>query len=372
MPIGAQKRSVMLRESKSRGPIADAAGESISPSVRDALSRIKATGKTIGGKPVIEIPSRILNTNSGFAEKGLCTGPTMSAGNSCAYLCPYCYVGPMMARQPAMIAAKMAAGGMPHEDMVVRRMNAPESLRAELLTKKTGAPRKICQVPHVVYTSPLVDCAATIELARETLEMCLVVLENTVWHIRLLSKSTFLPYIAQRIPEEHQQRMIYGVSTGTLDDKLGRSEQGTPLVSKRIASLRKLQDMGCRTFGMICPVLPQRDYDRFAQEAAEAIDFEACEHVWVEVLNPRGASMHRTYEALRALGYEWESDQLELARQNYANVWEDYARHTFLAFSEIVPPAKLRFLQYPIPQHLEWWKAHERQGAVLLGSAAHG
>ena len=97
--------------------------------------------------------------------------------------------------------------------------------------------------------------------------------------------------------------MIYGVSTGTLDDNLARSfEQGTPLPSKRVASLHWLQNNGYRTFGMICPSLPQHEYDGFAREIRDAICAEKCEHVWAEVINVRGDSMTRTIAALRAGG----------------------------------------------------------------------
>src|SRR5947208_2637146 len=52
-------------------------------------------------------------------------------------------------------------------------------------------------------------------------------------------------------------RMIFGVSTGTFDDRLAAAfEEGTPLVSKRINSLHVLQDNGFRTYAMVCPSLP--------------------------------------------------------------------------------------------------------------------
>ena len=106
------------------------------------------------------------------------------------------------------------------------------------------------------------------ELVRETAEICSVILELTDWDIRLLSKSNLLPKLAVSLgmlpPWERvfksKERIIYGVSTGTLDDNLAQAfEQGCPLVSKRIQSLHWLQDNGFRTFGMICPSLPFED-----------------------------------------------------------------------------------------------------------------
>src|SRR5436190_17847327 len=71
------------------------------------------------------------------------------------------------------------------------------------------------------------------DLVRETIEACKLILELTHWQIRLLSKSNLLPIIARELPRD---RIIYGVSTGTLDDKL----TGTPGVSG-ISSLVRQQ-----------------------------------------------------------------------------------------------------------------------------------
>lgn len=128
-------------------------------------------------------------------------------------------------------------------------------------------------------------------LVKETVEVCKLILEHTNWQIRLLSKSNLLPSLAHMIDDQWKHRMIYGVSTGTLDDKLAKAfERGTALVSKRIESLHQLQDEGYRTFGMICPSLPQDNYDKFAKEITRAIRVDKCEHVWAEVINLRGKS----------------------------------------------------------------------------------
>jgi hypothetical protein len=50
--------------------------------------------------------------------------------------------------------------------------------------------------------------------------------------------------------------------------------------------------------------------------------------------------------------------------------WEEYARATFLALSKVVPPDKLRFLQYVQEGQSAWWKKQAHNGAVLLGKHA--
>lgn len=333
-------------------------------SVESAKS-VDAPRQLMNGKPVHEIPAKqVINFESGFVHKKLCDGPTFSTGTACAYTCSFCYVPDMMDKQKPYLATLGITGR--HEDLVIRRRGAIARMR-EQLTDRSGRPKfKASEDRRVIYSSPSVDVAANMELVRETIEACNVILELTNWQIRLLSKSNLLPKIAEQL-STHRDRMIYGVSTGTLDDQLARVfEDGTALVSKRIASLHWLQDHGFRTFGMICPSLPQsdRDYDRFARTMSQAIRADRCEHVWAEVLNVRGASMTRTINALRNGGFAIETGMLERAKDR--ELWEYYARQTFLAHARIYPAGQLRFLQYVSPRTRAWWAEQQNKGAIIL------
>jgi DNA repair photolyase len=224
---------------------------------------------------------------------------------------------------------------------------------------------------RVIYASPSVDVAGNMELVRETVEACKVILELTNWQIRLLSKSNLLPKVAAGLGTDHGAflRVIYGVSTGTLDDGIAAAfEQGTAKVSKRLESLHWLQDHGFRTYGMICPSLPQRDYFDFASSMAEAIRAEQCEHVWAEVINVRGESMVRTVGALQVAGFQEAAAALHVVSTDPI-AWERYARATFEAHATMYRGlwrGKLRFLQYVTASSRAWWKARETEGAILL------
>lgn len=349
--------------------------------------------QTMNGKPVFFRPAKtVLNMDSGFKEKLLCDGPTFSLGDACGYSCSFCYVPSMMAK----------AGYIPknhrHIDMVVRRKDALQILDAQLLTNPgKGKPRQPKyndpNDQRVVYSSPLVDCAANMDLVRETVEACVLILLLTHWHIRLLSKSNLLPKVASLLLNhstsptwkyEVHRRMIFGVSTGTLDDAQAAAfEQGCPKVSKRIESLHWLQDEGFRTFGMICPSLPQRNYTQFSQEMMHALRPSKCEHIWAEVMNVRGQSLSNTVSALHHAGYEWQASATQRVSED-TREWEYYAEHTFLSHMETltrsgdsftrvngITEPRLRFLQYVTPKTLDWWKSHADSGAILLGAAAH-
>ncbi len=178
---------------------------------------------TMNGKPVFSVPSKtIINFESGFAKKLLCDGPTFSTGTACAYSCSFCYVPDAMRKQKPWLEKHGVQGE--HMDVVIRRSDAVQILKKQL----AGAKEK--NVSKVIYASPLVDVAANLELVTETAAIILEILDSTAWTVRLLSKSNMLPRIAKMIDPLHaeaKQRVIYGVSTGTLDDKLAAAfEEG--------------------------------------------------------------------------------------------------------------------------------------------------
>ncbi|HET7624399.1 MAG TPA: hypothetical protein VFM25_03970 [Verrucomicrobiae bacterium] len=318
----------------------------------------------MNGKPVFQVPAKsIINFDSAFRHKLLCDGPTFSAGSACVYRCSFCYVPDIMRKSPHLSGIREK-----HEDVVIRRAGAVDAMRKQL-TDARGNPKFYDFTDtRVIYASPLVDVAGNMELVRETIELCKVILELTCWQIRLLSKSNLLPKIAEGLDgiADAKRRIIYGVSTGTLDDNLARVfERDCPLVSKRIASLHWLQDHGYRTFGMICPSLPQTDYNRFAQEMAEAIRAEKCEHIWAEVINVRGDSYTNTFNALKNGGFKAEAHWLQLVFST-TDRWETYARKTFDAHAPLYSPGKLRFLQYVTANSRAWWEQQRNLGVVIL------
>lgn len=325
----------------------------------------------MAGKPVFSYRAKtIINMKSGFEKKLLCDGPTFSTGAACVYGCTFCYVPDIMAK------AAYLPKDLPHEECVIRREAPLEIMFEQLTTKnKKGTiparrPKYDINDDRVIFASPLVDVAPNIELLTETAEACIMILKLTGWRIRLLSKSNMLPLLAKKIADGYdmqdaKRRMLFGVSTGTLDDRLAAAfEVGCPIVKKRIESLHKLQDTGWKTYGMVCPSLPQRDYKAFSESMAHALRSLQMPDVWAEVINVRGESMVRTCAALRKAGYGWEASNLELVAQD-KDAWEEYSRATFEAHAAAFP-TRLRFLQYVTKANREYWTSKTSEGAVLL------
>ena len=327
-------------------------------------SRVEQQG-TACGKPRFVIDSKsVINDKSGFAKKLLCDGLTFTAGQACAYSCTFCYVESALNRLKHLKQIKTERG-LKFEKMVVEIKDAAAKAR-KFLTAYGKPKYSDPNDQRVIYGSPLVDIAATMDQVRETAEICNAILELTHWHIRLLSKSSFLRQVAEQIPVNYKGRVIYGLSTGTLDSDLAKSfEKGTALVSKRLETLNWLQANGYRTYGMVCPILPQKDYAAFAKQMAAAIGVEKCEHVWAEPINLRGDSLTATAQALRVGGYNDEAALLEKVMGDKQE-WEQYARSTYEALAAVVPADKLRFLQYVNATNKTWWADRVNKGAVLL------
>ena len=317
--------------------------------------------------------------NPAFTAKLLCDGPVLNCGVTCAFSCAYCYVPsflprffPDLLKDNDLRAGPTVGQARGTQDVVVRKRN-PLGLVAKELVREDGKDKYPGDGPvKVVFASTLVDVAANKILLQETADVCNFILAHTPWHIRLLSKCSLLKNLVedQLIPEEYHQRLIFGFSTGTLDEKVSRAiERGTSAPETRIKALQWLQDEGLRTYGMVCPSLPQRDYAKFSREVCSAIRVAKCEHVWGEVINARGDANIQTVEALRKAGLNDEADMLN-AVVNSTPEWESYAQATFCAHKANVPADKLRFLEYIDANTPDWWAKQRKFGAVLLGQAA--
>ena len=421
------------------------AGEKTAAGAEDVY--VRATGGKILRKPVYSVKTHPVNDDSGFLEKRLCDGFTFTAGTACGYSCQYCYVEAMVFKLASTKKA-LKLSGRPFNEIVIRREDVLRNLVEDLTGSKRGKDQ--CQsakslippalakkwgltnewlesrIPKyrgaewrgkVIYGSPLVDVAATKELALETVEMCDVILRLTDFDIRLLSKSPLLATViakelVERFPDKKsgaKARLILGFSTGTLDDGVARAiETDTPSPSARLKALHGLQDAGFRTYGMLCPVLPQPNpaaYKAYAQAAMKAIRAERCEEIWSEVVNLRVGSkapaqdsdeqrrrdsFKATLQALQDGGFDEQADLFKrVTGAEDPAAWEEYSRTMFEALLEAAPeqkdrrlvvgekvkatqPKKLWWLHYP-PGHTsidEYWERQQVNGVLLLGPHA--
>lgn len=320
-----------------------------------------------GDKAWLTVPSgTVLNTGSGFIHKDLCEAGTITGGSACLYGCTYCSVGASMFRSPQTRILRLL--GIEHGDAFLRRLDPAATLLAQL-TKKDGTPRYL--VPEdrrVVIISPIVDPLANEALLDETLELILLVFKYTNWDVRILTKSMLIKKLANRIPQEYRQRMIYGLSIGILDDPLAQVvERMTSAPTARLDAYAQLKRQGLRTYSMHCPILPQADYTAYVQQLASKTNWETDEHIWAEALNQRGDSNIKTIAALANAGFHEQANLLKETTESQA-AWEfGYNRPLFQALAAACPPGKLRYLVYASDQDRDYWLGQRGRGAVVLG-----
>jgi DNA repair photolyase len=403
-----------------------------------AETQEKSQQPQILGKPVFFVDTRPLNECSGFRHKRLCDGFTFTAGTACAYSCKYCYVETHVLKQKK-VREILEQSGLPFNEISIRRTEPLRNLARQLTRVARGREdvepllpdglqakwglhgewsldgrlpkyRNVESEGKVIYGSPLVDVAATRELADETTEICEMLLHSTNFNVRLLSKSPLLKDVAEelhrRLPDPDtgaKKRLILGFSTGTLDDGVARAiEAHTPSPTVRIRALHQLQDQGFRTYGMVCPVLPQANedaYRQFAATAMRAIRADQCEEIWAEPLNLRAGkggenpeehedSFTATLSALQTGNFNAEAELFRCVSTDRTQ-WEQYARSLFMALKDAAPrqnlahlvvgekakaeqPNKLWFLHYPqsYASIRTFWSEQQPHGALLLGAVA--
>jgi DNA repair photolyase len=376
------------------------------------------TKEIIHKKPVYIVRTSPFFDKSGFSHKKLCDGRTFTAGTACAYSCTYCYVEGQTLRHEA-VSQVLEHSRRPFNKVVIRRADVVRQIALKITRragKRAAASRHTgrCEEllgaaeavrlglgqrvaiykgkafkKQVLFASAFVDVAATKELALETVEICDVLLRLTDFQIRLLSKSPLLyDIVAVELAKRHPEakaRIIFGLSAGTLDDAIARAiEPDAPSPTQRLEALRNLQDAGFRTFGMVCPILPQADPDAYAKQVMKRIRPARCEHIWAEPVNARTKrqtgrqkedSFQDTLRALRRAVKEGHpdreiADRFEKVISDKA-AWGQYCRETFEAFAKVAPPEKLRWMQYPkTDKEIRWWLGQRKRGALVLGPQA--
>lgn len=323
-------------------------------------------------------PKQIIYAAPGFEKKLLATHHA-ETGALCAFGCSYCSSNTgnylrinrehFAALTEEQLGERLYPATAPGLTFVWRE--AIEVLDAQLAGKpKTWGAGK------VLMFSQLTDAFAPYTLTKgPTLGMLERFLVRTSFRIRILTKSALVArddlialYLA------HPGRFVVGLSIGTLDDDwAARVEIGTSSPTARVKALRKLQDAGVPTFGMLCPVFPDmldEGNPRGLEALVDAIRPEKCEELWAEPFNDRAC-----WQAVRA-GYAEGSHGWHFLTDVYQHrmrdLWSLYATDLYVRlFGHALVDGwtqKLRYLLYEDgiqPAHAEHFDGMD---GVLLQS----
>lgn len=284
---------------------------------------------------VVNLPAtqRPLRASPGFAKKGLSTHALDLMG-LCEYGCRYCSSNAgnflRINREPFADATEQQLGERVYPsddpDLTFRWPDVLDRLRATLedhpRTWGTGRTLVVSMLTDG-FSPGLVAAGVT----RAALEL---VLARTSFRIRVLTKNACVGLSPEwlRFFGEHADRFVVGLSTGTYDDAWAkRVEVGTSPPTQRLKALRRLQDAGVPTFGMLCPIFPSALLDFGIDRLIAEIRPERCETVWAEPYNDRANWRHV------AGGHDVDSLQRRSIELTFASpaAWSRYAINLALA-----------------------------------------
>ncbi|MCH8149253.1 MAG: hypothetical protein IH987_14930 [Planctomycetes bacterium] len=305
-------------------------------------------------KPV-EVPSikKPITRSPGFAKKEL-SDYKLDACGLCQFGCRYCssnsgnYLRIRRAKFADLTEQQLDERLLPSEDPSLMFVwpDYLDRLREQLGKKSKGWGRG----ETLVY-SMLTDGFSPYLVSSGITETSLrLVLEKTSFRIRVLTKNAIVGTSRwTRFFCEHSDRFVVGLSMGTLDDRWAkRVEVGTPSPTSRLKALRKLQDAGVPTYGMLCPIFPDVLEGDQLEKLIDRIRPQEVEHVWAEPYNDR-----QNWEAVRSgyrrggHGHRWLTEVYEQGRKD---LWSKYATELYMRLRDKADRegwlGKLRYLLY--------------------------
>jgi DNA repair photolyase len=229
---------------------------------------------------------------SGWEKKGLAEHHIELSG-LCGFGCRYCSSNatPWMRinreRFGAMTLEQLGESLNPKDNpelAYVWSADVLTALRAELRgkPKSFGRGKTLALSQSTDPLSPVVDPKITEGVIR-------LLIAATSFRVRLLTKNAIIgseQWI--ELLKEMGNRVVVSLSIGTLDHSWSSNiEVGTSTPVARLRALRRLQDAGVPTYGMLCPIFPSLVASGRLDDLVDAIRPNLCEFVWAEPYNDR-------------------------------------------------------------------------------------
>ena len=178
------------------------------------------------------------------------------------------------------------------------------------------------------------------------------ILAQPGWTVRILTKNAAVARDFDFV-KKHKDRVLVGISlTGTVGKEkiVAAIEPNASPISERMEAMREAHDLGLRTYGMLCPLIPGIAND--SDEIDELVQFvKSCgaEEVFCEAVNARGPGLRLTEEALRGKGFAKAAEAVHAIRK--AKHWSPYVVKLVAdmqaAMRKHLSIDRLRYLLYP-------------------------
>ena len=178
----------------------------------------------------------------------------------CEHGCIYCYA------RPTHEYLGFSAG-LDFESKIMVKEDAPELLRAELMSPKWQ--------PQVIFMSGVTDCYQPVEARLKLTRRCLEVLAEFRNPVFIITKNHLVTRDIDLLSElARHQAVVVWLSITTLDSKLRKiMEPRTAPPAGRLAAIRELSQAGIPTGVNVAPIIPgltDHEMPAILQAAAEA------------------------------------------------------------------------------------------------------
>lgn len=246
-----------------------------------------------------------------FAKKQLATH-AVNCGLICGHACKYCSTPSLIRTHRFFKENKITSFAALESGTAI--VDLWTHLRVQRQSMKLDS-------NDVVMMSTLTDCwapeARERDLGRHLLS---TILSKSTCSVRILTKSASIAYDFDLI-SKYRNRVMVGLSitAPVHNEHLAKIiEPNASSITERLQALHLARDMGIRTYGMICPVLPgigtsQSDYESMLDSVLAAKP----ETIWTEPLNARGPGIVNCAKALQQKGYGLHAHEFDMIRSSH-------------------------------------------------------
>ena len=235
-----------------------------------------------------------INESKGFAKKKL-ANYTLNTGLSCGHQCQYCSSPGVLRRHP--LFKNMSAHSYFQDGGVIVDSDTPNRISRKA--------KKLEESDTILFSStsdPYAPEAQEHNLGRRCAE---IILKESKATLRVLTKNAAVEKDFDLFAK-YPGRVSVGLSVTAPPSKqniIDILEPNASPIAERLAAYEKANEMGIRTFGMLCPLLPgiATSYDDIG-DLMETVLMVGAETIWVEPVNKRGRSLIMCQKALEKAG----------------------------------------------------------------------
>jgi DNA repair photolyase len=275
-----------------------------------------------------------------FAKKKLAQFAA-NVGVKCGHGCTYCSSGALLRCHTGF---KQAGESPFKHGYCIIDPEIPQKVALDAARRRNRGMVQLCTTVDAWCPG-----AQQFNVGRRCLE---AILDQLGWTVRILTKNAAVMRDFDLI-QEHRDRVLVGLSlTGPVGREGLRSviEPLASPVSERMAAMRQAHELGLRTYGMLCPLMPGiADSPDEIDELVMFVKDCGAEEIFAEAVNPRGGGLRDTAESLREAGFTAEADAVSLIRKR--SHWSAYVTRLIQTLQSSLRRHgaidKLRFLLYP-------------------------